>query len=102
MAVVIIDGNIGAAGGKLPRDRTADAAGSARDERNLTGERACHRWGVCECGETAILTGPASTPAPSTNVRIASGGPICRLTALRADQPLRFKTPVLLDAVPDV
>src|SRR5438034_8670289 len=43
MAVVVIDGNVGAACGKLTRDRAPDATGSARDERNLTGERTCHR-----------------------------------------------------------
>ena len=43
MAVVIIDRNVGAPCRKLPRDCAADATGGARDERNLTGERTCHR-----------------------------------------------------------
>src|SRR6266576_17324 len=58
--------------------------------------------GICERGKTDILTGPPSTTAGGAHVRTASALPPYRLSALRADQPLRFKTPVFLDAVPNV
>ena len=40
VAVVVIDRDIAAAGGELGRDRAADTARGARDERNLSGKGA--------------------------------------------------------------
>ena len=51
MTVVVIDRHVRAAGCELARDGPADAAGSARDERNLTGERACHRLEIRRSGK---------------------------------------------------
>ena len=120
-AVVVVDGDVGALGRELERDRAADAAGGAGDERDFAGKRACHRFTECCLGRLADAKAGsafgAAAPATAVAARAETSGDSTRAAATaqrgvlsaatrpraaRGSSRCASRHPVLLDAVPDV
>ena len=97
-AVVVVRRDVAARCGELQRDRAADAARGAGDERDFSGQRPLTWWESC-----CVAGRPAPGRAPRGQNSYFT--PTVRTAGARApgaDQALRLERPVLLHAVPDI